>query len=151
MRYRLKTRCFFEHESLKRDNKKNDDIKNIKSQERIKRSSLKCCCVFKVIILKKQQSIMYKDHELYQWVQFPQVLLTILFSKISKKSNLFQLKEYLRMKQYYLIVAIQFSVIAKGFHNMQFKSSTHKKLQQLAVSEFDSENLLLNCNSNYNS
>ena len=29
---------------------------------------------------------------------------------------------------YYLIVAIYFSVIPKGFNNMQFKSSAHKKL-----------------------
>ena len=41
MRYRLDA-CFFVNESLKRDNKKeNDEIKNV-----IKRSSLRCCCVF---------------------------------------------------------------------------------------------------------
>ena len=52
MRYPLK-RCFFVHESLKRDNKKeNDERKNVKLRERIKRYSLGCCCVFQVIIFE---------------------------------------------------------------------------------------------------
>ena len=54
MRYRLETCCFFVYESLKRDAKKeNDEIKNVKLREKIKTSYLRCCCVFKVIILKK--------------------------------------------------------------------------------------------------
>ena len=41
------------HESLKRDNKKeNNEIKNVKKRERIKSSSLSCCCVFKANILE---------------------------------------------------------------------------------------------------
>ena len=44
---------FFVHESLKRDNKKgNDEMKKYKKPGRIKRSSLRYCCVFKVIILE---------------------------------------------------------------------------------------------------
>ena len=44
------------HESLIRDNekKKNDQIKNVKQREGIKRSSLRCYCVFKVINIKRQ-------------------------------------------------------------------------------------------------
>ena len=50
-RYRL---YFFVYESLRRDNKKeNNEIKNVKQRERIKKSSLRCCCVIKVIILEK--------------------------------------------------------------------------------------------------
>ena len=42
------------YESLERDNKEeSDEIKNVKQRERIKRSSLRRCCVFKVIILEK--------------------------------------------------------------------------------------------------
>ena len=34
--------------------KKNDEIKNAKQREGIKRSSLRCGCVIKVIIIKRQ-------------------------------------------------------------------------------------------------
>ena len=34
--------------------KKNDQIKNVKQREGIKRSSLRCYCVFKVINIKRQ-------------------------------------------------------------------------------------------------
>ena len=45
------------HESLKRDNKKeNDEIKNVKQRERTKSYSLRCCCISKAIIRLKNKS-----------------------------------------------------------------------------------------------
>ena len=39
---------------------------------------------------------------------------------------------------------------SQGFNNIQFKSSTRKKLSQLAISKFDSANVLLNCSLRFN-
>ena len=62
MRYALQIIdvILFMHESLKRDNKTEGDEKiNVKQRERIKTYFLRCCCVFQVTIIKKQQPIIY--------------------------------------------------------------------------------------------
>ena len=67
MKYRLQMSCFFVHESLKRDNKKeHDEIKKMWNNEKESKVNLwDAAYVFKVIILERWLSIMYIDHELH--------------------------------------------------------------------------------------
>ena len=145
MQYMLKTQCFVVHESLKRDNKKeNNERKNVKWRERIKGSSLRRCCLFRVIIIEKQ----------YVWIL---ICITSEFSFLNA-TNYFIFKIFpgdlsilvekifeneRSWNQNYLNIAIQFSVIPKGFNNVQIKKSFCKILYQLAVSKLDSENFSL--------
>ena len=70
-------------------------------------------------ILEKQQSIMYIDHAFHQYVHFCQMLLTTLFSNIFREEQSILLEKIYENKrscnQYYLILAIQFSVTPTSF------------------------------------
>ena len=115
MGYRLYTWCFFMHESLKRDKKENDEKKKSKITRKLIFGMLLC--------IYRYHSWNIVGNDVYRsWIAlvssvFP--LLTTFFSNFSEKS-----KDILEWKIFEL--EIWFSVTR--FNNMQFKSSTHKKL-----------------------
>ena len=91
----------------------------LKKQERIKRSSSKYCTQYR------------------SWVTlvssvFPNAITTLLPEIFRVATWEWKILELVLLKCYNLV-----SSNSQGFHNMQFKSLSHKKLLQLAAWKFD--------------